>query len=484
MHGRAIDAERLDDVVHVVGLPLPVSSRSIILFGVGCLTNVAFGLCCPVLEDILSCYHIMPTASFVATSPWSSSSLSSAGEMKDASACINDDTLNNISPSFVESNTSLTEKDNEDDDMALKRKGPGRPKQTEEMEEEENEHVRRRNKLLGQPDKSADATSCLVVKRKGLGRSDCFNASPKKLDKEDTNTKRRKRRQPDFYTPPLILLTKEKSVGRIEKLGNEETECLPIKKKKKLGRPTKKVIKSSADTTHVEDVAISAIRSREWRSKKDAVGGQKGYSRESADIAALVMVQKKGPIRPKKSDKEEAECASIKRKRGRPKKSADTSSFPHNNVKDGVISMTMAAIHSREWRAKRVKAGGKKVKRNPLQTDLDDSVLYDDNYNDRNDEEDIIDDYDSAPHKEPTKRQVEESATKKAKEKEIPKIIVQWLLKFLPHLRNEVVLLEEYARHLYDGGFDSMEILEGGYLNANDLQFMKIGHKRVIERHL
>ena len=406
----------------------------------------------------------MPTASFVATSIWSSSSsLSSAGEMKDASACINDDTLNNISPSFVESNTSPTEKDNEDDDMALKRE-------------------------------SADATSsCLVVKRKGLGRSDrldCFNASPKKLDKEDTNTKRRKRRQPDFYTPPLILLTKEKSVGRIEKLGNEETECLPIKKKK-LGRP-KKVVKSSADTTHVADVAISAIRSREWRAKKDAVGGgQMGRSRESADTAALVMVQKKGPIRPKKSDKEEAECAPIKRKRGRPKKLADTS-FPHNNVNDGVVkrkgppavSMTMAAIHSREWRAKRVKAGGKKVKRNPLQTDLDDSVLYDDNYNDRNDEEDIDDDYDTAPHKEPTKRQVEESATKKAKEKEIPKIIVQWLLKFLPHLRNEVVLLEEYARHLYDGGFDSMEILEGGYLNANDLQFMKIGHRRVIERHL
>ena len=296
------------------------------------------------LEDILSCYHNYANPSFVATSPWSSSSLSSAGEMKDASACINDDTLNNISPSFIESNTSLTEKDNEDDDMALKRKGPGRPKQTEEMEEEENEHVRRRNKLLGQPDKSADATSCLVVKRKGLGRSDrldCFNASPKKLDKEDTNTKRRKRRQPDFYTPPLILLTREKSVGRIEKLGNEETECLPIKKKKKLGRPTKKVIKSSADTTHVEDVAISAIRSREWRTKKDALGGQKGHSRESADTAALVMVQKKGPIRPKKSDKEEAECASIKRKRGRPKKSADTSSFPHNNVKDGVVSMTM-----------------------------------------------------------------------------------------------------------------------------------------------
>jgi len=131
VHGRAIDAERLDDVVHVVGLPLPVSSRSIILFGVGCLTNVAFGLCCPVLEDILSCYHIMPTASFVATSPWSSSSLSSAGEMKDASACINDDTLNNISPSFIESNTSLTEKDNEDDDMALKRKGLVCPKQRE-----------------------------------------------------------------------------------------------------------------------------------------------------------------------------------------------------------------------------------------------------------------------------------------------------------------------------------------------------------------
>jgi len=40
-------------------------------------------------------------------------------------------------------------------------------------------------------------------------------------------------------------------------------------------------------------------------------------------------------------------------------------------------SMTMAAIHSREWRAKRLKAGGEKVKCNPVQTELDD----------RNDEE-------------------------------------------------------------------------------------------------
>ena len=78
---------------------------------------------------ILLSYYANP--SFVATSPWSSSSLSSAGEMKDASACINDDTLNNISPSFIESNTSLTEKDNEDDDMALKRKGLVCPKQRE-----------------------------------------------------------------------------------------------------------------------------------------------------------------------------------------------------------------------------------------------------------------------------------------------------------------------------------------------------------------
>ena len=60
---------------------------------------------------------------------------------------------------------------------------------------------------------------------------------------------------------------------------------------------------------------------------------------------------------------------------------------------------------------------------------------------------------------------------------------MQWLLKFFPHLRNEVVLLEKYARHLYDGGFDSTELLEGGYLFGDDLQFMKTGHRRVIERH-
>lgn len=83
----------------------------------------------------------------------------------------------------------------------------------------------------------------------------------------------------------------------------------------------------------------------------------------------------------------------------------------------------------------------------------------------------------------PSHNMEEESTTKKAKEKEMPlTIIVQWLLKFLPHLGNDE--LEEYARHLFDEGFDSMEILEGGYLKVNDLQFMKTGHRRIIERHL
>ena len=45
--------------------------------------------------------------------------------------------------------------------------------------------------------------------------------------------------------------------------------------------------------------------------KRDEAGGQKGRPRKSAYTAAC----------PTKSDKEEAECAPIKRKRGRPKKS-------------------------------------------------------------------------------------------------------------------------------------------------------------------
>ena len=59
----------------------------------------------------------------------------------------------------------------------------------------------------------------------------------------------------------------------------------------------------------------------------------------------------------------------------------------------------------------------------------------------------------------------------------------QWLLKLLPHLTKQVVLLEEYARHLFAGGFDATELLEGGYLCGDDLQFMKTGHRRVIEQH-
>ena len=46
-----------------------------------------------------------------------------------------------------------------------------------------------------------------------------------------------------------------------------------------------------------------------------------------------------------------------------------------------VPSMTMVAIGSREWRAKRSKAGGKKVKCNPVQTELVGSEMNDDNYN-------------------------------------------------------------------------------------------------------
>ena len=67
--------------------------------------------------------------------------------------------------------------------------------------------------------------------------------------------------------------------------------------------------------------------------------------------------------------------------------------------------------------------------------------------------------------------------------KEPTKIIVQWLLKLLPQLKNQVALLDVYARHLFDEGFDSIEALDWGVLNINDLQFMKIGHRRVIEHH-
>lgn len=67
--------------------------------------------------------------------------------------------------------------------------------------------------------------------------------------------------------------------------------------------------------------------------------------------------------------------------------------------------------------------------------------------------------------------------------KEPTKIIVQWLLNLLPQLTNQVALLDVYARHLFDEGFDSIETLDGGFLRGNDLQFMKIGHRRVIEHH-
>ena len=53
-------------------------------------------------------------------------------------------------------------------------------------------------------------------------------------------------------------------------------------------------------------MTILAIRSQEWRAKRDEVGGQKGRPRKSAYTAVC----------PTKSDKEEAECAPIKRKRG------------------------------------------------------------------------------------------------------------------------------------------------------------------------
>lgn len=58
------------------------------------------------------------------------------------------------------------------------------------------------------------------------------------------------------------------------------------------------------------------------------------------------------------------------------------------------------------------------------------------------------------------------ASTTQWKENEITQIILQRHLIYLPNLKNEVVLLKEYARQLYDEGFDSMELLEGGYFNV------------------
>jgi hypothetical protein len=60
-------------------------------------------------------------------------------------------------------------------------------------------------------------------------------------------------------------------------------------------------------------------------------------------------------------------------------------------------------------------------------------------------------------------------------------ITAQWLLKHLPHLNQEDVA--KYSKHLVDEGFDSVAFIEKE-LVADDLQFMKKAHRRVMERQL
>jgi hypothetical protein len=63
--------------------------------------------------------------------------------------------------------------------------------------------------------------------------------SSEKLDKENTikrvPIKKRapikRKLRPDSYTPTLVLLTKEKGMGRTENSGKEDNKCYPVKKK-------------------------------------------------------------------------------------------------------------------------------------------------------------------------------------------------------------------------------------------------------------
>jgi ribosomal protein S6 len=281
---------------------------------------------------------------------------------------------------------------NEDDAAVLKQKGPGRPKKSDKEDTKRVVVVTKKRvpskRKLRQPDFYAPPLIWLTTKEKGMGRTE-------KSDKEDNECypikkkigrPKKIRQQKKSYADTKHVEVEDGVV--LKKKGStkdkEETECSLITRK--VGRPKKSAHatpkrgrpkKKSADITsshNVEDSVVGKMKSpsilsrrQEWRAKKDEVGVRMGRPRKSADTAALVMVQKKGTIIcPKKSDKEEAEHAPIKRKRGRPTKSADNTS-PQNNVQDVTVkkkcptvpSMTMAAIGSREWRAKRLKAGGK-----------------------------------------------------------------------------------------------------------------------------
>ena len=59
--------------------------------------------------------------------------------------------------------------------------------------------------------------------------------------------------------------------------------------------------------------------------------------------------------------------------------------------------------------------------------------------------------------------------------------IEEWLLKHLPHLKGED--LQQYTQNLVNDGFDSISLIENELL-AEDLSFMKKGHRIVVERRL
>ena len=61
------------------------------------------------------------------------------------------------------------------------------------------------------------------------------------------------------------------------------------------------------------------------------------------------------------------------------------------------------------------------------------------------------------------------------------KNISQWLSHRLPHLAQDD--LEKYSRRLIEDGFDTVEFIEKELL-ADDLDFMKKAHRRVLERYI
>jgi hypothetical protein len=69
----------------------------------------------------------------------------------------------------------------------------------------------------------------------------------------------------------------------------------------------------------------------------------------------------------------------------------------------------------------------------------------------------------------------------RGKSSSLNKNISQWLSYRLPHLAQDD--LEKYSRRLIEDGFDTVEFIENELL-ADDLDFMKKAHRRVLERYI